>query len=123
MTLAICHRAPERWPIERSDWHFRQCTDFPENYKQMATCHRQIKQYNEALLLYNQIDSGQEPQAPWAVLQMGYTREKAGQKEASIRAFQQICKRFPTDRHASTTHAHLQNKHKLSIAFGGAKDD
>ena len=119
--IATAHR--DAGQLKEAVGHFRQCTNFPENYKQMATCHRRLKQYNEALLLYNQIAGGQESQAPWALLQMGYTREEAGQKEAAIRAFQQVCKRFPRNGHASAAHAHLQNKYKLSITLGGAKDE
>jgi tetratricopeptide (TPR) repeat protein len=121
LQIATAHR--DAGQLKEAIGHFRQCTNFPENYKQMARCHRQLKQYNEALLLYNQIAGGHESSAPWAVLQIGYTREEAGQKEAAIRAFQQVCKRFPKDGHASAAHAHLQNKYKLSITLGGAKDE
>ena len=102
---------------------FRQCVNFPENYKQMARCHRHLKQHNEALLLYNQIAGGHETSAPWALLQAAYTREEANQKEAAIRGFQLLCKRYPKSSYASTAHAHLQNKYKLSITLGGAKDE
>ncbi|MFO0903880.1 MAG: tetratricopeptide repeat protein [Pirellulales bacterium] len=103
--------------------HFRQCDNFPENFKQMAQCHRQLKEYNEALLLYNQIVGADANSAPWALLQIGYTREEAGQKEPAIQTFQQVCKRYPKDGHASIAHAHLQNKYKISITLGGAKDE
>jgi tetratricopeptide (TPR) repeat protein len=102
--------------------HFRQCTNFPENYKQMAYCHRQLKQTSEALALYNQVatDAGS---APWALLQAAYTREEAGQIEPAIQAFQLVCKRFPKDQHASTAHAHLQQKYKISVTLGGATQE
>jgi tetratricopeptide (TPR) repeat protein len=103
--------------------HYRQCDNFPENFKQMAACHRQLKEFNEAILLYNQIVATNPANAPWALLQVGYTREDAGQKEPAIQTFQQVCKRYPKDSHASVAHAHLQNKYKISITLGGAKDE
>lgn len=99
--------------------HFRQCENFPENYKQMAWCHRQLKQPNEAIILYNQVSSD-KGSAPWALLQVAYTREEAGQTEPAIQAFQQVCKKYPKDQHASTAHAHLQQKYKISVTLGGA---
>ena len=61
--------------------------------------------------------------APGALLQIGYTYEDAGQKEKAIITFQQVCKRFPKDGHASQAHAHLQNKYKITATLGGAKDE
>ena len=102
--------------------HFRQCTNFPSNYVEMARCHRRLKQYGEAILLYNQIIGGHAQSAPWGILQIGYTREEAGDKEKAIRAFQQVCKRFPKNSHASVAHARLQSKYKINVTLGGAKD-
>jgi tetratricopeptide (TPR) repeat protein len=120
-----------RWAIATAyqDWgkyaeaiaHYRQSTAFPQNYKNMASCHRKLKQHSQAILLYNQVATD-EPSAPWAMLQIGYTQEEAGQKEQAIRSFQVVCKRFPKDRYASQAHAHLQNKYKISVTLGGAKD-
>lgn len=101
--------------------HYRQCTNFPENYKRMAGCQRRLKKHGEAIILYNQVMS-HEPSAPWALLQIGYTREEAQQKEQAIKTFQLVCKRFPKDRYASVAHAHLQNKYKISVTLGGAKN-
>lgn len=119
--IATAHR--DAGQLKEAIGHFRQCTNFPENFKQMAWCHRRLKQYREALLLYNQIVGSHPPSAPWALLQVGYTREEAGQKESAINTFQQVCKRYPEDSHASIAHAHLQNEYKLSITLGGAKDE
>ncbi len=99
--------------------HFRQCDNFPQNYIQMAACHRQLKQPSEAIILYGQVSSD-KASAPWAQLQVAYTREEAGQTELAIQAFQQVCKKFPKDQHASTAHAHLQQKYKISVTLGGA---
>ena len=52
-----------------------------------------------------------------------HTYEQAGRKEQAIKAFQQVCKRFPKDHHASTAHAHLQSEYNISITLGGAKDE
>ncbi|MEC7558230.1 MAG: tetratricopeptide repeat protein, partial [Planctomycetota bacterium] len=102
---------------------YRQCTNFPSNYTEMAMCHRRLKQYKEAVILYNQIIGGAPNSAPWALLQIGYTRESAGQKEQAIKTFQQVCKRFPKKSEASRAHAHLQNKYKISVTLGGSKKD
>jgi tetratricopeptide (TPR) repeat protein len=102
--------------------HFRQCENFPENYKQMAWCYRQMKQPNEAIVLYGQVASD-KPSAPWAMLQIAYTREEAGQAETAIQAFQQVCKKYPKDAHASVAHAHLQQKYKISVTLGGANEE
>lgn len=103
--------------------HYRQCTNFPSNYREMAMCHRRLKGYQEAILLYGQIMGGAPKSAPWALLEIGYTQEQAGQKEKAISTFRQVCKRFPKDRCASQSHAHLQSKYKITVTLGGAKDE
>ena len=102
--------------------HYRQCDNFPENYKAMAWCHRQLKQQNEAIILYNQVAT-HVPSAPWAFLQMAYCKEEAGQQEPAIQAFQKVCKKFPKDAHAGIAHAHLQQKYKISVTLGGAAEE
>ena len=102
---------------------FRQCENFPENYRQMAGCHRALKEYKEALILYGQIIGGSESMAPWAQLQIGYTYEQMQSAEQAIKAFQQCCKKYPKASYASTAHAHLQNKYKISVTLGGATDE
>jgi tetratricopeptide (TPR) repeat protein len=101
----------------------RQCTNFPENYKLMAACHRRLTQYREALMLYNQIMGGDEGQAPWAAAEIAATWEEAGKKEEAIKALQAVCKRFPKSAQASAAHARLQDVYKISITLGGAKDE
>ncbi len=103
--------------------YFRQCDNLPENLKQMAACHRQLKQYKEAVGLYNQVVAAYPDSAAWALLQSAYAREEAGETEPAIKVFQSVCKRFPKDQHASVAHAHLQNKYKISVTLGGAKDE
>ncbi|MEX0819623.1 MAG: tetratricopeptide repeat protein, partial [Pirellulaceae bacterium] len=99
--------------------YYRQCNNFPSNYSEMAACHRAMKDYREAVILYSQIVGGAPNSAPWAMLQLGYTQEQAGNKEAAIKAFQQVCKNFPKDRHASQAHAHLQTEYKITVTLGG----
>lgn len=103
--------------------HYRQCTNFPSNYREMARCHRRLKGYQEAILLYGQIMGGAPKSAPWALIEIGYTQEQAGWKEKAIGTFRQVCKRFPKDRYASQAHAHLQSKYKITVTLGGAKDE
>ncbi len=102
---------------------YKQCNNFPSNYQQMAACQIQLKSYREAITLYGQIVGGSPSLAPWALLQIGYTQEKANSKDRAITAFQQVCKRYPKSSYASTAHAHLQNKYKISVTLGGAKDE
>lgn len=100
---------------------FRQSDKYPGAYFRMAQCHRRLKQHSEALVLYNQART--EPStAPAASLQIGYTYEEAGQMENAIKWFQQTCKLHPKSNQASTAHAHLQTKYKISVTLGGAAD-
>lgn len=101
---------------------YRQCNNFPSNYSEMAQCHRRLKEYGEAVILYNQIIGGAPKSAAWALLQIGYTHEQAGKKEQAIVAFQQVCKRYPKQSYASVAHAYLQDKYKISVTLGGATD-
>lgn len=103
--------------------YYRQTDRFPDNYREMASCHRRLKQHSEAVILYKQIAGGHKPSAPWAMCQIGYTHEEAGKQDQAIASFKQVCKLFPKDSYASRAHAHLQNKYKLSVTLGGAKDD
>ncbi len=103
--------------------HYRQCTNFPRNYQQMAGCYRKLGEHNEAILLYNQIAASHPGIAPWAMIQIGYTYEQAQQKEKAIKAFQVVCKRFPNDGHASQAHAHLQTKYKITVTLGGSTSE
>ena len=102
--------------------HFRQCNNFPTNYSEMAACHRALKDYKEAIILYSQIVGGAPNSAAWAMLQIGHTHEQAGNKELAIKSFQQVCKSYPKASYASQAHAHLQDKYKITVTLGGATD-
>lgn len=119
--IATCYNYAGKW--KEAIGFYRQTDRFPQNYQEMARCHRRLKQHGEAIALYNQIVGGSKPHAPWALLQIGYTQEEAKSKDKAITAFKKVCKLFPKDRHASIAHAHLQNKYKLSVTLGGAKDE
>lgn len=120
--IAYTHHHFTRKYKDAIGW-YRQCSNFPSNYQQMADCHRRLKEYREAIILYGQILGGSESAAPWALLQIGLTHEEANDKEKAIQAFQQVCKRFPKDGHASQAHARLQDKYGITVTLGGARDD
>jgi len=102
--------------------NYLKCTNEPSNYMQIALCNRSLKQYNEALLYYNQVITNYEQSAPEALFQIARTHEQSQKKESAIKAFQQVCKRYPKSRRASDAHAHLQNEYKISVTLGGAAD-
>jgi tetratricopeptide (TPR) repeat protein len=101
---------------------FRGTERFPQNYEYMAMCNRQLKKYDEAILLYQQIIAGSAARASWAQLQIGYTHEQAERKDAAIQAFKTVCDRYPKTTEGSTAHEHLNSKYKISVTLGGAKD-
>lgn len=101
---------------------YRGTENFPTNYQRMATCNRKLKKYNEAIVLYQQIVTGYPDSASWALLQVGYTQEEAGQKEPAIQTFKSVCARYPKSGEASTAHVHLNEKYNIRITLGGSTD-
>ena len=118
---AMTHKEAGKW--KEAIGFFRQSERFPESYWEMASCHRRLKQYGEAVTLYNQIAGGDKVRAPGAMLQIGYTQEEAKNSDKAIAAFKKVCRLFPKDQYASRAHAHLQNKYKLTVTLGGSKQD
>lgn len=118
---AMTHKEAGSW--KDAIGFFRQSERFPESYWEMASCHRRLKQTNEAITLYNQIAGGDKGRAPAAMLQVGYTQEEAKNSDKAITAFKKVCRLFPKDQSASRAHAHLQNKYKITVTLGGAKQD
>lgn len=118
---AMTYKEAGKW--KEAIGFFRQSERFPENYWEMASCHRRLKQYDEAVTLYNQIAGGDKGKAPGAMLQIGYTQEEAKNSDKAIAAFKKVCRLFPKHQDASRAHAHLQNKYKLTVTLGGAKQD
>ena len=115
--IACTYRDFHRW--QDAIKAFRQTEIFPEAYNQMAACHRQLKEYKEAISLYYQMIGSDPPSAPYALLQVGYTQEQAGDKEKAIRAFQQVCAKHSKTGQASEAHAYLQDKFKINATLGG----
>ena len=115
--IACTYRDFQRW--QDAIKSFRETENFPEAYKQMAWCHRQLKEFKEAIGLYYQVIGSDPPSAPWALLQVGYTQEQAGDKEKAIRAFQQVCAKHSKTGQASEAHAYLQDKFKINATLGG----
>ncbi len=115
--IAVTYRDFHRW--QDAIKAFRQTENFPEAYNQMAACHRQLKEFKEAISLYYQVIGSDPPSAPWALLQVGYTQEQAGEKEKAIRAFQQVCAKYSKTGQASEAHAYLQDKFKINATLGG----
>jgi tetratricopeptide (TPR) repeat protein len=101
---------------------YRLCDNPPQNYWEMAACHRALKEYNEAILLYLQIVGAHQDWAPQAQLQVGYTYEQAQKKELAIKAFQTVCSRYPKTGQSSEAHAHLENKYKINTGGGATAD-
>jgi tetratricopeptide (TPR) repeat protein len=118
----IGHTQREAGMYKEAIGTFRQCTNFPENTKWMAWCHRQLKEWNESIILYNQVTSS-APDAPWALFQIAQVREASGDNEAAIKAYQTVCKKFPKDGHAAQAHAHLQTKYRINVTLGGAAEE
>jgi tetratricopeptide (TPR) repeat protein len=101
---------------------YRGTDRFPQNYQHMAAAHRQLKQYDEAVGLYGQIMSSSPDHASWALFQIASTHEQAGKTEQAIKVFKQVCDKFPKSTEGSQAHAHLNEKYKIAVTLGGAKD-
>jgi tetratricopeptide (TPR) repeat protein len=117
--IAECYESSSRFALAIQT--YRQVDRFPSTHFAMARCHRKLKQYSEAITLYGQAKADQAS-APDAALEIGYTHEEDGKTEAAIKAFQQTCKGYPTSSQASQAHAHLQDKYKITVTLGGAKE-
>ncbi|WP_020475130.1 tetratricopeptide repeat protein [Zavarzinella formosa] len=101
---------------------YRGTERFPHNYQHMAAAHRQLKEYDEAIGLYTQIIAASQQTASWATYQIAATHEQAGRKEEAIKVFKQVCDRYPKSSEGSQAHTHLNEKYKISVTLGGAKD-
>ncbi|MBR91007.1 MAG: hypothetical protein CMO66_07065 [Verrucomicrobiales bacterium] len=118
--IGLCYEYSNRIPTAIQS--YRQSDDFPKVYFDIARCHRKLKQWKEALVVYHQAraDKGAAPEAS---IQIGFTYEDSGSRENAIKWFQQTCKLYPKNSQASVAHAHLQREYKISITLGGATDD
>lgn len=115
--IANTFRDFQRW--KEAIQTYRDTNNFPEAYKQMAYCHRHLKEFKEAVGLYQQLIGSDPPSASWALMQVGFTQEEAGDKEKAIKALQQVCAKYPKTSEASQAHAYLQDKFKINVTLGG----
>ena len=118
--IGDCYERSSRIPLAIQA--YRQSDSYPTVYFDIARCHRKLKQWKEALVIYHQARSHKSA-APEATIQIGYTYESSGSKTNAIKWFQQTCKLYPKNSKASEAHAHLQRKYKISVTLGGATDD
>ncbi len=102
---------------------YRLSDNFPSAYFRMADIQRGQKKWDEALVLYNQARSYGDSHAQNALWRIGETYERSNRREQAIKSYQSICKLYPKSGYASRAHAHLQNKYKINITLGGAKED
>lgn len=101
---------------------FRGTDRFPQNYQHMAGANIQLKKYDEAIGLYRQIMAASEQHSSWALFHIAKAHEMAGQKEDAIKMFKQVCDKFPKSQEGSQAHSHLNEKYKITVTLGGAKD-
>jgi tetratricopeptide (TPR) repeat protein len=127
--------APDRWRVDAAHTYrehgkykeaigtYRQCEPNANVMHWMASCHRALKEYNEAVLLYNQVIGAWPDSAPGAMFEKGRTYEDQGKKDLAIKTLQQVCKQYPKDQHASIAHARLQDVFKVTVTLGGEKQN
>jgi len=119
-SIGACYESSKR--LRQAIAAYGLVDNFPTTYFKMASLHRKLKEWPQALSLYSQCKV-HEGKAPDAFMEIARTYEEAGQRENSIRAFQLVCKNFPKKPHASVAHSHLQSKYGISVTLGGAKDE
>ncbi len=119
--IAECHDAAGR--LREAIGSYQLAERYPASLDRMAWCHRRLKEFQQALNLYGQIITAYPDSGAAARYNIGETYEAMGREENAIRAFQQVCRDYPTSGQASRAHAHLQNKYKINVTLGGAKED
>jgi len=123
LAIATAYRVSGQW--KEAIAQYRQCEITTTNLRYMAQCHGALKEYPQAIGLYGQIvglSTAANAKAQ-AVSEIAQTHERAKNKEAAIRAYQQVCKLFPKTSYASRAHAHLQTQYKISVTLGGGTED
>jgi TolA-binding protein len=103
---------------------YRVIDEFPEPQWRMAHCRQQLKQYEEARVLYGQIMTGTQDDntASRALYEIAQTYESETKPEQAITTFQRVCKLFPKTSYASNAHTRLQDKYGISITLGGVTE-
>ena len=120
-TLYFAHRWQEALSAYRPTERTRD-DELRVKYLRMADCHRHLKQWDEAIALYGQMMASVPAYAAEGLLAIAYTQEQAERKELAIKFFKQVCSRFPKTPQGSDAHARLNDKYKISVTLGGAKD-
>jgi tetratricopeptide (TPR) repeat protein len=131
LTTAPGQAATWQWDIAETLFHagkykeaittYRSCDRFPQNYDRMATAHRKMSQWDEAISLYRQIIAASPSHAPGAMVDIAETQEQASKVEDAKRTYKQVCDLYPTTQQASKSAAHLYQKYKITVTKGGAK--
>jgi len=119
--IAECYDAGGK--LREAIGSYRLSEKYPECLNRMASCHRRLKEHAAALDLYGQVITAYADHGASARYNIGETYEEMGKSENAIRAYQQVCRDYPTSGQASRAHAHLQNKYKINVTLGGAKQD
>jgi tetratricopeptide (TPR) repeat protein len=101
---------------------FKGTENAPLNFQRMAHCNRQLKQFGEAVVLYQHIAANYPEAAAPALLELARTQEQAGQTEPAIATYKRLCDRYAKTEQASVAHNHLNDKYKIRVTLGGAKD-
>jgi TolA-binding protein len=95
-------------------------------YMHMARANRNLKQHQEAINLYRQLIAlaSDKNTAGSAQYEVGMTYEEwdEAHKEDAIKAFKTVCDKYPTTASGSQAHAHLNDKYKITVTLGGAKN-
>ncbi len=119
--IAECYDAAGK--LREAIGSFQLSERYPQCLDRMASCHRRLKEFQQALNYYGQIITAYPDHGASARYNIGETFEAMGKEENAIRAFQQVCRDYPTSGQASRAHAHLQNKYKINVTLGGAKQE
>ncbi len=105
---------------------YEACTPTPGRLTHIGRVLRGLKRYRAALQQFTFArDHANKTTGASATAQIeiGYTYEIMKNKANAIRAFQQVCKKYPKTGTASKAHAHLQSKYGISITLGGTTED
>ncbi|MCE9567705.1 MAG: tetratricopeptide repeat protein [Planctomycetes bacterium] len=102
---------------------YRACGYSYHNNTHMASAHRQLKQYDEAIGMYRQViaASTDENTAGAMNMEISRTQEEAGKKEAAIATLKHVCEKYPQTASGSQAHARLNEVYKIPVTLGGTK--
>ncbi len=112
----------QRW--KDSITAYRGTDRYPHNFQHMAAAHRHLKEYNEAITLYQQIiaSSMSKDLSGQMYMEISRTQEEAGKKEDAIKTLKHVCDKFAKTGSGSQAHARLNEVYKIPVTLGGDKD-